>query len=237
VVDCPNCRNPMTAQAVEAYAGVARPIEVGSCAGCGLFWFDESASVRLTPKSVLGLFQYIGQAGSAKNSLASSFSCPRCRHTLAFTHDLQRATHFTYWRCPGDHGQLITFGQFLAEKNFIRPPSSDELAKLRATVRQLNCSQCGAPIDLATDTACPHCGAAITLIDADGVAKALHDLVSGGTLPAGQPAAPTTSALGEAQLNALFDQEHMREHEGGHDLLAIGAAAIGALVDGWLLLR
>jgi hypothetical protein len=227
----------MTMQAVDAYAAVAQPIEVGSCAACSLFWFDESASVRLTPKSVLGLFQFVGQAGPAKNSLASSFGCPRCHHGLAFTHDLQRATRFTYWRCPGDHGQLITFGQFLAEKNFIRPPSPDELAKLRATVRQLSCSQCGAPIDLATDTACPHCGAAITLIDADGVAKALHDLASGGSLPTGQQAAPTTSALGEAQLNALFDQERIREHEGGHDLLAIGAAAVGALIGGFLLSR
>ncbi len=123
----------MTTQAVEAYAAVARPIEVGSCASCSLFWFDESASVRLTPKSVLGLFQYIGQAGVARNPLASSLSCPRCHSALVFTHDLQRATRFTYWRCLDDHGQLITFGQFLAEKNFIRPPSADELAKLRAT--------------------------------------------------------------------------------------------------------
>jgi hypothetical protein len=227
----------MTTQAVEAYAAVAQPIEVGICAACSLFWFDESASVRLTPKSVLGLFQYVGQAGPARNSLASDLSCPRCRHALAFTHDLQRATRFTYWRCPGDHGQLITFGQFLAEKNFIRPPSAEELAKLKATVRQVSCSQCGAPIDLATDTACPHCGAAITLIDADGVAKALHDLVSGGALPAGPAAAPTTNAMSEAQLNALFDQERISEHEGSHDLLAIGAAAIGALVGGWLLSR
>jgi hypothetical protein len=227
----------MTPQTLEAYGVVARAIEVGSCAACSLLWFDESASVRLTPKSVLGLFQYIGQAGPAKNSLASDFGCPRCRGHLAFTHDLQRATRFTYWRCSSDHGQLITFGQFLAEKNFIRPPSMDELAKLRATVRQVNCSQCGAPIDLATNTACPHCGAAIALIDADGVAKALHDLVNGGTLPATQAVAPTTGALGEAQLNALFDVERIRDREGSHDLLAIGAEAIGALVDGWLLLR
>jgi len=227
----------MTTQAVEAYAAVPRPLEVGSCAACGLFWFDESASVRLTPKSVLELFQLVGQAGPTKNALASNFTCPRCRHTLTFTHDLQRATRFTYWRCTGDHGQLITFGQFLAEKNFIRPPSSDELAKLRATVRQVNCSQCGAPIDLATETACAHCGAAITLIDADSIAKALHDLASAGTLCIGQQAAPTTAALGDAQLNALFDLERSREHEEGHDLLAIGATAIGALVGGWLLSR
>ena len=227
----------MPSQSVEAYGAAARPIEVASCAPCGLFWFDDSASVRLTPKSVLGLFQFIGQAGPTRNSLASNFNCPRCRRALAFTHDLQRATHFTYWRCSDDHGQLITFGQFLAEKNFIRPPSAEELAKLRATVRQVNCSQCGAPIDLATDAACPHCGAAITLIDADGVAKALHDLVSADSAPTGQQSAPSTTALGEAQIDALFDQERMREHEGGHDLLAIGAAAIGGLVGVWLRSR
>lgn len=226
----------MTTQAVEGYAGIGHPIEVNSCASCNLFWFDESPS-GITPRAVLGLFQYIGEAGAANNPLASNFSCPRCQHGLVFIHDLQRATRFTYWRCPGDHGQLITFGQFLAEKNFIRPPSAEELAKLRATVRQVNCSQCGGPIDLQTDTACPHCGAAIALIDADGVAKALHDLAASGAAPPSQAVAPTTSTLGDAQLNALFDMERIREHEGSHDLLAIGAAAIGTLVGGWLLSR
>jgi hypothetical protein len=224
----------MATQSVAVNASVPRTIEIGSCAPCNLFWFDEAASVALTPQAVLGLFQYLGQAGSARNSLASNLSCPRCHRDLAFTHDLQRATRFTYWRCADDHGQLITFGQFLAEKNFIRPPSVDELAKLRATVRQVSCSQCGAPIDLATDTVCAHCGAPIALIDADGVAKALHDLVAGGTATPSQ-AAPTTTALSEVQLNALFDEERIRDHEGSHDLLAIGAAAIGTLVGGWLL--
>jgi hypothetical protein len=81
---------------------------------------------------------------------------------------------------------------------------------------------------------CAHCGAPIALIDADGVAKALHDLVAGGTATPSQ-AAPTTTALSEVQLNALFDEERIRDHEGSHDLLAIGAAAIGTLVGGWLL--
>ncbi len=227
----------MATQTAAVYAVVPRAIEVGSCAPCNLFWFDEAANVALAPQGVLGLFQYLGQAGAARNPLLSNLTCPRCRHALLFTHDLQRATRFTYWRCANDHGQLITFGQFLAEKNFIRPPSVDELAKLRATVRQVSCSQCGAPIDLATDTVCAHCGAPIALIDADGVAKALHDLVAGGTTTPGQAATPTTTALSEAQINALFDQERIREHEGGHDLLAIGAAAISGMVGAWLLSR
>src|SRR5208282_4536021 len=190
----------MAPQVVAAYGAIPRQIEIGACAACSLFWFDESASVALTAQSVLGLFEYLGQAGGAKNALASNLSCPRCHSALLFTHDLQRATRFTYWRCATDHGQLITFGQFLAEKNFIRPLSPDELAKLRANVRQVSCCQCGAPIDLATDSACSHCGAAIAIIDADGVAKALHDLTAGGTSPPAQAAAPTTTAMSDAQI-------------------------------------
>lgn len=227
----------MASQAAEAYGAVVRPIEIACCAGCTLFWFDESASVRLTPKAVLGLFQFIGQVGIAKNALAANFGCPRCHDMLAFTHDLQRATRFTFWRCANDHGQLITFNQFLAEKNFIRPPSAEELVKLRATVRQINCSQCGAPVNLETDSACPHCGAPIALIDSEGVAKALHDLGTSATTPGTANANATSAALGDAQINALFDVERIREREGNHDLLAIGAAAMGAVLGGWLASR
>lgn len=227
----------MAPQAAEAYGAIARLIEIGCCASCTLFWFDESASVRLTPKAVLGLFQLVGQTGTAKNALAANFDCPHCQDRLTFIHDLQRATRFTFWRCANDHGQLITFNQFLAEKNFIRPPSTEELAKLRATVRQINCSQCGAPVNLETDSACPHCGAPIALIDSEGVAKALHDLGTSATTPGTANANATSAALSDAQINALFDVERNREREGNHDLLAIGAAAMGAVLGGWLASR
>src|SRR3954469_11813987 len=120
MIDCPNCHVPMTSHAEDVYAAVPRPIEVGCCAACRLFWFDDAGSIRLTPNAVLSLFQFIGQAGVARNTLASSPHCPRCRGLLAFIHDVQRNTHFTYWRCPRDRGQLFTFSQFLAEKNFVR---------------------------------------------------------------------------------------------------------------------
>src|SRR5689334_1797909 len=99
VPDCPNCHTPMTPQAEEAFGAVPRPIEVETCAACGLFWFDDSGSIRLTPRAVLSLFRYIGQAGRATNALASAQRCPRCRGSLTFTHDLQHTTRFTYWRC------------------------------------------------------------------------------------------------------------------------------------------
>jgi hypothetical protein len=227
----------MTDQAVEAYGGVGQ-LQVGSCASCNLLWFDQSGSISLTPRAVLGLFQYIGQAaGAARTPLASTFHCPRCAGALALTYDLQRSTRFTYWRCANDHGQLFTFNQFLREKNFIRSPSLAELTKLRETVRQISCSQCGGPIDLTTDTACTHCGAPIALIDPDGVAKAVHDLTIGQAFTSPATQEQTSVVLSNAQLDAFFDQERIDEREGTHDLLAIGVAAIGAVIGGMLLTR
>lgn len=227
----------MAPQEAKAYGAVVRSIQIDCCAPCSLIWFDESESLGLTPDAVLGLFQYIGRAGAARNALASNFACPRCHGMLSFTRDLQRTTRFTYWRCPHDHGRLITFTQFLAEKNFIRPPSADELARLRATVRQLNCSQCGAPINLQTDSACPHCGAPIALIDSEGVAKALRDLVAASSRPSAGNQDDARNAFGNAQVDAIFDLQRIRDREGNHDLIAIGAAAIGAVLADWLASR
>lgn len=221
---------------LEAF-GALRPIEISACASCNLFWFDKSESVRLTPRSVLEVFQFIGRSGRAGNTLSTQFKCPVCSMALALTHDLQRTTRFTYWRCRNDHGQLITFHHFLREKNFIRSPSPAELAKLRATVRQIACSQCGAPVDLANAVACTHCAAPIALIDPDGVAKALRDLAAGVSSSAPSDPDAIRNRLSEAQIDAIFDIARMRQDEGSGDIVAIGAAAIGALVAGLLAAR
>src|ERR1700694_5151902 len=227
----------MTDHAVEAYSG-AGPLAVGSCAPCNLLWFDQPEASAHTPRAVLGLFQYIGTAaGAARTPLASTFRCPRCSDALALTYDLQRSTRFTYWRCAHDHGQLFTCNQFLREKNFIRSPTLAELNKLRETVRQISCSQCGGPIDLAKDTACTHCGAPIALIDPDRVAKAVHDLTTGQASVPPATQEQTSIALSNAQLGAFLDQGRSDENEGNQDLLAIGVAAIGAALGAMLLAR
>jgi len=223
----------MASLMLEAF-GTLRPIEITACAPCNLLWFDKAESIRLTAKAVLELFQYIGKAGAARKPLATTFNCPLCTTALALTQDLQRTTRFTYWRCRNDHGRLITFHQFLREKNFIRAPSPAELAKLRVTVRQIACSQCGAPVDLANDSACKHCGAAVALIDPEGVAKALRELAASASAQAPADADALRTTLSDAQINAIFDVERMRQSEGEHDLVAIGAAAIGLLVAGLL---
>jgi hypothetical protein len=214
---------------LEAF-GTLRPIAISVCAPCNLFWFDKSESIRLTPRSVLEVFQYIGRTGTARNTLKAQFACPICASPLALTQDLQRTTRFTYWRCRNDHGQLITFHHFLREKNFIRSPSPPELARLRATVRQVACSQCGAPIDLASETACTHCGAPVALIDPESVAKTLRELAAGTSSPAPSDPGAMRARLDDAQIDAIFELARTRPHDSHDDLVAIGASAIGALV-------
>lgn len=229
MVTCPNCREPMAAQAVEGH-GARQPMEINACATCNLFWFDKSESVRLTAKSIVSLFRFVGEAGRAGRALAAQFRCPRCASPLAATQDLQRATRFSYWRCPRDDGRLITFHQFLREKNFIRTPSPAELAKLRQTVRQVACSQCGAPVDLAADSACAHCGAPVTMIDPDGVAKALQGLAAETSSSSAPDPEAMRARLTDAQIDAIFDLARTRPSDGRDDLVAIGAGAIGALL-------
>lgn len=236
--DCPNCREAMAPLEVAGH-GALRPIEINACKRCSLFWFDRWESVRLTPEAVLELFRFVGEAGRARKPLVASFRCPRCTTALAPVQDLQRTTRFTYWRCPRDEGRLITFHQFLREKNFIRAPSSAELARLRETVRQIACSQCGAPVDLASESACAHCGAPVAMIDPDGVTKALRELA--GSTAAGAASTPDAmrARLSDAQIDAILDLERLRtrEPEANDDLVAIGATAIGGLIAGLLGLR
>lgn len=234
MLDCPNCAKTMVLLPMTTTMGLA--VEVGECADCGLLWFDAGSATRLAPSSVLGIFQTIGLSPRCSGvPLRSEFACPRCRSALVFTHDIQRTTRFTYWRCLSDHGQLIGFTQFLREKNFIRAPSTEELEKLRRDVREITCSQCGAPIDLQKDSACPFCHAPLALIDSEGIAAAVRDLRAnqgaGGPLrpPAATPA--SASALSDVQLGAILDPERIRQHVGPHNLLAIGVSAIAGLLD------
>jgi hypothetical protein len=161
---CPTCSAAMAAQTLDGHLGAAVSIDL--CLSCQVFWFDTQESLRLSPGAVLMLFRIIGErALEARAPAASHPSCPRCRLHLLPTHDRQRNTPFQYLRCPRDHGRLISFIEFLREKDFIRPLSAQQIADLRASVPIVNCSNCGAPIDLAKSSACGHCGSPLSMLD------------------------------------------------------------------------
>ena len=78
---------------------------------------------------------------------------------------MQRHTRFQYLRCPNHHGRLTTFLEFLKEKQFVRALTAQQIADLRANVQMLNCSNCGATVDLGKESACGHCGSPLSMLD------------------------------------------------------------------------
>ncbi len=146
------------------------------CVTCRGIWFDPHESTRLAPASILELFRIIHDTqASDTQPIASYCACPRCREILVATRDVVRSGPFAYHRCPNGHGRFTSFAHFLTEKGFVRHMAKNEIKKLAASVRQFNCHACGGPIDLRTDTACPHCRAPIAVLDSEAMAKAFED--------------------------------------------------------------
>lgn len=149
------------------------------CFACQIVWFDQHDCAQLSPGGVLDVFKALNEHRSdASNALPALLDCPRCSARLALTQDLQHTTRFSYYRCPFGHGRLSSFLQFLLEKNFIRPVSGEELAALKAKVRTIQCSNCGAPVDLQNSTACAYCHTPISILDPDAVSKAVGALAA-----------------------------------------------------------
>jgi len=154
----------MATLSLEGHHGAV--VDIDECSGCHAFWFDRRESLQLAPASTLRLFTLIGEAfARGRGVIASVIKCPRCGSRLIETRDMQRNTAFRYWRCPHDHGRLISFFDFLREKDFIRPLSAQQIEELRRNVQIVNCSNCGGPIDLAKGAACAHCGAPVSVLD------------------------------------------------------------------------
>ena len=142
------------------------PVGINVCRPCQVFWFDTYESLQLSPGAILTLFKIIGEEAARGRPIAREAArCPRCPSRLLLTHDLQRNTHFQYWRCPNGHGRLVPFYDFLREKDFIKPLSPLQVAELRASIQSVDCSNCGAPIDLATSSQCAHCGTPLSMLD------------------------------------------------------------------------
>lgn len=172
---CPVCHAPMSAQTLEGNGGLTVTIDI--CLPCQVFWFDRFESLQLSPGATLKLFRLVGDHTEAPRATAATPpGCPRCGATLVPTHDMQRATRFEYRRCPHDHGRLESFFNFLREKDFIRPMSAADIEALRQNVQTIQCSNCGASIDLAKGSACTHCGTALSMIDMKQAEALVHQL-------------------------------------------------------------
>lgn len=172
---CPSCG---TAMHREVFARkLFGSLDLDLCFDCQAIWFDQFESAQLTPGAVLEIFRIIHeQSGHPARPVSEIVRCVACRARLQLIHDIERNNPIVYYRCPQGHGRFTTFIQFLREKNFVRTLTGPEVERLRATVAQVRCSSCGAPMDLARDPECPYCHAPISILDADAVSHALQDL-------------------------------------------------------------
>jgi Zn-finger nucleic acid-binding protein len=174
-MDCPGCGAAMAAHTFEARLG--RSVAIDLCLECQLFWFDQGESLQLSPASTLRLFRLIGEHGAkSRRPLPAELACPRCRGRLQLAHDRQRNTRFQYWRCGAGHGRLTSFFDFLREKDFVRPLSKEQVENLKRSVDAVNCSSCGAPVDLATGSACTHCGSPLSMLDLEQAGRLVAQL-------------------------------------------------------------
>lgn len=156
---------------------LGRTIVIDLCEPCQSLWFDGHESLALSPASTLALFRIIGErTARPRPTDADTSKCPRCRAHLRRTNDMQRTTRFEYFKCPNGHGRLTTFFDFLKEKDFIRPLTPQQLAELRQNVQMVNCSNCGAPIDLAKGEVCEHCGSRLSMLDMKQAEKLVEQL-------------------------------------------------------------
>src|SRR6266568_427513 len=167
---CPGCRTDMERMTVEGVLG--RPVDIDVCRRCRAFWFEPFETVHLTASSTVKLFAIISeQSTAAAASFPAASYCPQCGARLLLTHDRQRNTAFQYWRCDRGHGRFTPFVDFLREKDFIHPLSPAQIAELRQNVQTIHCASCGAAIDLAHDSTCGHCGAALSMLDLSKVTR------------------------------------------------------------------
>jgi hypothetical protein len=229
---CPNCHQPMEAQSLEKHGNGT--VQLDLCFACAGIWFDHLESVQLAPAAVIELFKEIyAHRDDAPRAQAPRQACPRCRDTLVLSFDVSKTGQFSYFRCPRGDGRFTPFFQFLREKQFVRNLTELELRRLRSQIRQVRCSECGAPIDLEHDSVCKYCRAPVSFLDAEAVEKAVHMWSSAAD---NRHLAPTTSALGDTLQHIQLDQRdktalNSDPAAAGLDLIAHGIHAIGRLFE------
>jgi hypothetical protein len=206
---CPNCAQQMTDWKLANRLGNQFTIDV--CPPCQAFWFDRHEDLGLSPASTLQLMKYIGEHSSApRQAFTDRLMCPRCGSGLTLAHNMTRNVRFVYWQCSIQHGHFISFFDFLKEKNFIRPLSPQEIQHLRETVQEVHCSNCGASVNLQTDSTCPYCHSPISILDLQEQQRMLAQLKEAADASAKpvDPALPLKLAMAKAEASNYFFVEH-----------------------------
>jgi DNA-directed RNA polymerase subunit RPC12/RpoP len=210
-------------------AQLGATVDIDLCHACRAIWFDRYEDLQMAPAATLKVFSLISQpqSGGAR-PLSGQLRCPRCQTRLLLTHDLQRTTAFQYWGCDMGHGRLMAYIDFLREKDFVRPLTPPQLAELRRNVQMINCSNCGASIDVTKDSTCSHCGSAISMLDLGHMAQVISRLQNAASdqAAAGAPAASPEIP----NIDALMLKLKAEEHAAAPNLIETGLGLLGDLL-------
>jgi hypothetical protein len=221
-----------------AMDGVYGPeIEVDLCFACHTLWLDKRESVHLSPRGTLDLFKVLHEhRDDPRHALAGRMSCPRCQRRLSLHQDIGKGGRFAYYACPAGDGRLTPFSEFLKEKQFVRALTPLEQSRLKAELKTVQCSSCGAPVDLVRGFKCEHCAAPITVLDADAVEKTLRALDAAEAKRSGDPADKEARARALAALETArshpedrWEAAELRRYRSGGLTLDLLTASIGSI--------
>jgi Zn-finger nucleic acid-binding protein/DNA-directed RNA polymerase subunit RPC12/RpoP len=202
-MNCPNCSAEMDRLEMGGIYGA--DVELDLCFACHVLWLDNKESIQLSPKGTMDLFGVLHEhRDDPRHSLGNKLTCRRCKRRLSLNHDIGKAGRFSYYACPQKHGRLTPFSEFLKEKQFVRELSAMEQNRVRAELKHVQCSSCGAPVDLMKSFQCGHCGSPIAVLDADAVQKTLAQLEEADARRSGDPEAK------EKRVRALVAMENLR---------------------------
>lgn len=215
-MNCPNCDAPMEHRGLEGVYGPE--IEVDLCFACHLLWFDQRESIQLAPGGTLALFEVLHQhRDDPRHALGGRIACPRCGRRLSLRNDIGKSGRFSYFACPGGDGRLTPFSEFLKEKQFVRELSPAEKGRLKAEVKRVQCSSCGAPVDVARGFSCEHCGTPLSVLDAEAVEKTLRELSEADEKRGGDPEEKVRRARALASMEAMRTrpEDHLTQLSAG----------------------
>ncbi len=214
----------MVEETYDANYGGRATIDV--CHACNGMWFDGKESLQLTPGATLQLFRSAHARTARPMAQDGSHRCPRCAAPLVTVHDQVKGTRYTSDRCD-EHGRFETFFQFLREKALVRQPTAQELQKLRDSVKQIACSNCGAPISIATESTCTHCRAPVCILGGEKLEATLARLQEAeARRTTVDPTVAARLIMDKLDVNAMWRREHPEETPMG----TLGAGAPGP---GW----
>jgi hypothetical protein len=159
-------------------------------------------------------------------------ACPRCKDALVLSYDVAKSGRFSYFRCVRGDGRFTPFFQFLREKQFIRSLTPAEVQQVRVQKQQVNCSQCGAPVDLELGTECQYCHAPLSLLDPGAVQNAVQMWSAAQDR---EDRAPSPAAVADALLRVQSSAAQRTNSIGagaeiGIDLVSCGIQILGGLL-------